>query len=86
MFSETKHTRRAAIVAGLLATAIAGCKIRTENSADAATPPPAGTSAIASAGKGDYAGISTGKVDKGDVSVLLPEVGTLAPVTKVDVK
>lgn len=36
--------------------------------------------------EGEYQGLLTGKVEKGDVSVLLPEVGTLAPEAKVQVK
>ena len=36
--------------------------------------------------EGEYQGMLTGKVEKGDVSVLLPEVGTLAPEAKVQVK
>lgn len=85
---SSKRAIPLAAAAALLALAATGCHVKasTEGSADAATPPPGGIQEIPSAGKGDYAGISTGKVDKGDVSVLLPEVGTLAPVTKVDVK
>src|SRR5687768_18171679 len=49
-----------------------------EKEANAAQDPAGGGKQ--SCGKEDYAGIRCGKVDKGDVSVLLPEVGTLSPV------
>ena len=68
--------------AAFLATA--GCSVETPK-ADAATPASGGRGAQSSA-SGEYAGLMTGKVEKGDVSVLLPEVGTLAPVAKVQVK
>ena len=75
--------RTITIVLPLLALAGAtACKVEPQT-ADAATP--AGLGANSSA-KGEYAGLMTGKVEKGEVSVMLPEVGTLSPVTKVQVK
>lgn len=74
----------AVLAAALLASGLAACR-GTGSNADASTPPD-GTKGPVSAGKGEYAGIKTGKVEKGDVSVMLPEVGTLSPVTKVEVK
>lgn len=80
MSSEMKKVALALLAAFVLA----GCHVKagTEGQADAATT----DGKKPSAGKGDYAKISTGKVDRGDVSVLLPEVGTLSPIVKVDVK
>ena len=54
--------------------------------ADAATTTPEPGATPKSKAKGEYMGLRTGPVEKGDVIVLLPEVGTLMPVAKVDVK
>jgi HlyD family secretion protein len=69
-----------------IALAAGGCKVKMGESEADASVPGSGKKALTSAGKGEYKGISTGKVDKGEISVLLPEVGTLSPVSKVDVK
>jgi len=67
-------------VLGLLA---AGCKVSV-GPADANAAIPGATPL--SVGKGEYKDLKTGKVDKGAVEVTLPEIGTLAPVVKVEVK
>lgn len=92
--SPLRTKSRRLLAAGLaLASllAVEGCKVEASK-ADAATAPAGksgkgkGGSAPRSSATGEYAGLKTGKVETGDVSVLLPEVGTLAPETKVQVK
>lgn len=68
----------------LVSAVLSGCSFDASK-ADAATSPSGGRGAQSSA-SGEYEGLMTGKVERGDVSVVLPEVGTLAPVTKVQVK
>lgn len=63
-----------------------GCKVDTAKDADAATQASSASPASKGVGVGDYKDLRTGKVDKGDVKVVLPEVGTLAPIVKVEVK
>ncbi len=79
-------TSRSLVKLSLLLTLIAlpACKgSGPEREANAAQDPKGGKPKC---GKDEYAGIRCGKVEKGDVSVLLPEVGTLSPVAKVEVK
>lgn len=79
------------VFAGALALAaslaFAGCSVETP---DANAAPSAGAGGPGrkpkGSAKGDYLGLLTGKVEKGDVSVLLPEVGTIAPEATVQVK
>ena len=77
-------SRRILLLPVLGALALSGCHAKAVSEADAATT--SDSSKPKSSATGDYKGLSTGKVDKGDVSVLLPEVGTLSPIAKVDVK
>src|SRR3954468_7134941 len=82
--SRSMSSRSILLVPVLGALALSGCHAKAVNEADAATT--SDSAKPKSSATGDYKGLSTGKVDKGDVSVLLPEVGTLSPIAKVDVK
>jgi len=82
-------TLKTTIVTLVLAAALAGCSNGGDAGKGDASPTgtPGGPDAKPkSSATGDYMGLLTGKVEKGDVSVLLPEVGTLAPEATVQVK
>lgn len=74
-----KHSLALAIALALLP----GCK-----SGDGSKPANAATpgDGFQSTASGEYSGMRTAEVNKGDVVVVLPGVGTLAPITRVEVK
>lgn len=84
MKSSSSATVRLLLFAAVLASA--GCNGKGERDANASPTKDGASTPVPSAGKGDYKDLKTGKVEKGDVSVLLPEVGTIAPTAKVEVK
>ena len=65
----------------VLLVLVVGCKMQIERGAKASHGEDAASSAT-----GEYKDIRVGKVERGDVEVELPLVGTLAPVSKVEVK